>query len=36
MHAQLVRHVYGGRYGGASHDIVPSKVAGALLNRVFR
>jgi cellulose synthase (UDP-forming) len=36
MHAQLVRHVYGGRYGGKSHDIVPSKVASAILTRVFR
>ncbi|MFA5898876.1 MAG: glycosyltransferase [Hyphomicrobium sp.] len=36
MHASLVRHIYGGRYGGASPEISPSKVAGAVLTRVFR
>jgi cellulose synthase (UDP-forming) len=36
MHASLVRHIYGGRYGGHVPDISAAKVAGAVLNRVFR
>lgn len=36
MHASLVRHIYGGRYGGNLPDISAAKVAGAVLNRVFR
>jgi hypothetical protein len=36
MHASLVRHIYGGRYGGTVPDIRPGKVAGAILGRVFR
>ena len=36
MHASLVRHIYGGRYGGNLPDIKPGKVAGAVLSRVFR
>ena len=36
MHAYLVRHIYGGRYGGHVPDISPGKVAGAVLSRVFR
>jgi cellulose synthase (UDP-forming) len=36
MHASLVRHVYGGRYGGKAPEISPSAVAGAVFNRVFR
>ena len=36
MHAHLVRHVYCGRYGGNLPDISAAKVAGAVLNRMFR
>jgi cellulose synthase (UDP-forming) len=36
MHASLVRHIYGGRYGGNVPDISAGKVAGAVLSRVFR
>jgi cellulose synthase (UDP-forming) len=36
MRASLVRHVYGGRYGGTVPDVSASKVAGAVINRVFR
>ena len=36
MHARLVRHLYGGSYGGSTPEISASKVAGAVLNRVFR
>ncbi|MDP1908755.1 MAG: PilZ domain-containing protein, partial [Hyphomicrobium sp.] len=36
MHACLVRHIYGGRYGGNVPDISAGKVAGAVLSRVFR
>lgn len=36
MHASLVRHIYGGRYGGNLPDIKAGKVAGAVLSRVFR
>jgi hypothetical protein len=33
---KLVRHVYGGRYSGGPGRINPSKVVGALFDRVFR
>lgn len=36
MHARLVRHIYGGRYGTSAVEIEPGKVAGAILNRVLR
>jgi cellulose synthase (UDP-forming) len=36
MHASLVRHVYGGNYGGTLPDISAGKVAGAIVERVFR
>ena len=36
MHARLVRHIYGGRYGGNLPEISPGKVAGAVFSRVFR
>jgi cellulose synthase (UDP-forming) len=36
MHASLVRHVYGGNYGGTVPDISAGKVAGAIVGRVFR
>ena len=36
MRASLVRHVYGGRYGGTVSEVSASKVAGAVINRVFR
>jgi cellulose synthase (UDP-forming) len=36
MHAHLVRHVYCDRYGGNVPDISAAKVAGAVLNRMFR
>lgn len=36
MRASLVQHVYGGKYGGMSPEISPSKVAGAVFTRVFR
>ena len=36
MHASLVRHVYCDGYSGSEPDISAARVAGALLNRVFR
>ena len=36
MHASLVRHVYCDRHGGNLPDISAAKVAGAVLNRMFR
>ena len=36
MHASLVQHVYCDRHGGDLPDISAAKVAGAVLNRVFR
>ena len=36
MHASLVRHVYCDRHDGNLPDISAAKVAGAVLNRVFR
>ena len=36
MHTNLVRHIYGGRYGGNLPDIRAGIVASAVLARVFR
>jgi len=33
---RLIRHVYGGKYGGKNPDINPASVATAMVNRVFR
>ncbi len=33
---RLIRHVYGGKYGGKLPDIKPVDVAAAMANRVFR
>jgi cellulose synthase (UDP-forming) len=33
---RLIRHIYGGRYGGKTPDISPSEVVTAMVNRVFR
>ncbi len=33
---RLIRHVYGGKYGGSTPDIKPSDVAAAMAHRVFR
>jgi hypothetical protein len=35
-HAALIRHVYAGSYHAGVDDVRPTKVAGALLRRVFR
>lgn len=35
MHARLVRHLYCDRYGGKLPEISATKVAGAVLNRLF-
>lgn len=33
---RLIRHIYGGKYGSKQHDIKPSEVMAAMVNRVFR
>ncbi len=33
---RLIRHVYGGKYGGKLPQISPKEVAAAMINRVFR
>jgi cellulose synthase (UDP-forming) len=33
---RLIRHIYGGKYGGKTREIKPSEVVSAMLGRVFR